>query len=404
MPRRRSSVPAYRLHKPSGQGVVTVRTADGGRKDIYLGPYNSADSLTEYRRVLATVAAGEEARPAAPPPSGVTVAELLLAFLKHAREIYQTPAGKPTGSFHSVGRAIRPVRELFAHVPAAEFGPKDLTVVRAGMVEKGISRKVVNARVQTIRKVFRWGVAEDLVPVAVYQKLQAVEGLRVGRTAAPDRAPVVPADPAHVEAAVPFMPAHVAGIVRLQRMTGARCGELCVLRPCDIDRTDPAAWVFTPAGHKGTWKGKTRRIFFGKRCQDVLAPFLLRVGDPTAYVFSPARAEAERAAERSAKRKTPRWASHMRRNETKRKKRVHPLQDQYTTGTVRQAVERACRRAKVPEFTPHQLRHLAATEIRRELGIDVARAVLGHTMTSMSEHYSKEVDRGLALKAVAKFA
>ncbi len=404
MPRRRSSVPKYRLHKPSGQGVVTVRTAEGGRKDVYLGPYNTPDSLSEYRRVLATVAAGEEVRPPVPPPAEVTIAELLLAYLKHARQIYQRPDGKPTGTFHSIGRAIRPVRELYAHVPVSEFGPKDLTVVRAGMVEKGISRKVVNARVQTIRKVFRWGVAEDLVPVAVFQKLQSVDGLRAGRTAAPDRAPVVPANPAHVEAATPFMPPHVAGIVRLQRMTGARCGELCVLRPCDIDRSDPTAWVFTPSGHKGSWKGKARRIFFGKRCQEVLAPFLLRVGDPAAYVFSPARAEAERVAERSAKRKTPRYPSHMRRNETKRKKRAHPLQDQYTTQTVRQAVERACRRAKVPEFTPHQLRHLAATEIRAELGIDVARAVLGHTMTSMSEHCSKEVDRQLALKAVAKFA
>ena len=42
------SVPSYRYHKPSGQGVVTL-----SGKDFYLDPWQSESSVTEYRRLLA---------------------------------------------------------------------------------------------------------------------------------------------------------------------------------------------------------------------------------------------------------------------------------------------------------------------------------------------------------------
>jgi integrase len=43
-------------------------------------------------------------------------------------------------------------------------------------------------------------------------------------------------------------------------------------------------------------------------------------------------------------------------------------------------------------FTPHRLRHLAATRVRAELGVDVARSLLGHSLASITEIYSREVD------------
>ncbi|HEU5117937.1 MAG TPA: hypothetical protein VFT74_15020, partial [Isosphaeraceae bacterium] len=48
MPARTPRTPSYRLHKPSGQAVVTL----GGR-DYYLGLYGSSESRTEYDRRLA---------------------------------------------------------------------------------------------------------------------------------------------------------------------------------------------------------------------------------------------------------------------------------------------------------------------------------------------------------------
>jgi integrase len=137
----------------------------------------------------------------------------------------------------------------------------------------------------------------------------------------------------------------------------------------------------------------------------VLAPWLLKAGSPDAYVFSPARSEAERNARKSEGRVTPRWPSHLRRNDAKRagSGRKRPPRGRYTTGTYRQAIERACERAGVPPFSPHRLRHLAATEIRQEFGVEVARAVLGHSLAAVTEVYSKEVDRDLARRAVERF-
>ncbi|WP_162669596.1 tyrosine-type recombinase/integrase [Gemmata massiliana] len=70
---------------------------------------------------------------------------------------------------------------------------------------------------------------------------------------------------------------------------------------------------------------------------------------------------------------------------------------------MRQAIERACRRCGVPKFTPHRLRHLAATHARAELGVDVARALCGHSLAAVTEVYSRQVDEQLALKAVKRF-
>ena len=48
MPKLKQKLPSYRLHKASGQAVVTLR----GR-DHYLGSYGSAESHTDYKRLIA---------------------------------------------------------------------------------------------------------------------------------------------------------------------------------------------------------------------------------------------------------------------------------------------------------------------------------------------------------------
>ena len=45
---RPQRTPSYRHHKPSGQAVVTI-----GRRDIYLGKFDTPESRTEYDRVIA---------------------------------------------------------------------------------------------------------------------------------------------------------------------------------------------------------------------------------------------------------------------------------------------------------------------------------------------------------------
>ena len=81
---------------------------------------------------------------------------------------------------------MQPVRELFAYLPAKEFGPNALKTVRARMVELGWSRKTVNAAVTSVRTVFKWAVSEELVAADVLTRLASVAGLQRGRTDAYD--------------------------------------------------------------------------------------------------------------------------------------------------------------------------------------------------------------------------
>jgi hypothetical protein len=54
---RKPRVPSYRLHKPSGNAVVTL-----AGKDIYLGTYNCPESREAYdRRIGEWLASGRQA-------------------------------------------------------------------------------------------------------------------------------------------------------------------------------------------------------------------------------------------------------------------------------------------------------------------------------------------------------
>lgn len=392
---------SYRRHKPSGQAVVTVRLRSGARRDLYLGTHNSATSRAEFQRITALVAANGGIYPEA--EADITVNELVLAYLKWATLTYREPDGKVSRSVANLKFAFRKLKALFGPTPVSEFGPRSLKTLMAAWVDDGIVRKMVNNRTGCVKRMFRWAVSEELISAEVYQRLQAVEGLRAGRTDATDNAPVKPAVTADVDKVLPLLSESVRALVLLQLQTGARAGELVKLQVQNIDRTEPTAWTYTPATHKGSWRGKSRTIYFGVKSQALLAPLILKAGSPEAFVFSPARAEAARNAERGELRATPRYQSHMERNRKKRPaQRKKPPGTYYTTHSYRRAIARACEAAGVPAFAPHRLRHLAATRARAELGLESARAWLGHSLASVTEVYSHEVDKQLALKAVER--
>ena len=81
---------------------------------------------------------------------------------------------------------------------------------------------------------FRWAVVEELIPPTVFHAVSSVPGLRKGRSNAKETAPIGPVEDDVVEAMLPHLPEIVADIVRVQRLTGMRPAEVCILRPCDI--------------------------------------------------------------------------------------------------------------------------------------------------------------------------
>lgn len=394
---RPRSIPTYRRHRQSGQAVVTLTDQlSGRRKDVLLGTYGSRASKEEYGRIIQQWEASKGRLLDQPAPD-LTINELILSFVEqHVATHYRDADGKPTSEQSEFKGALKPLRELFGRERAAEFGPLKLKAVRGRMVNLGWSRRTVNQRSWRVKKMFRWAVENELIPPSVFHGLQAVAGLQLGRTPAPESAPILPVPAEHVDAILPFLPPTVHAMVKLQRLTGMRPGEVVILRPCDIDRSG-TIWLYRPKRHKNTWRGKERIIALGPRAKLLLLPFLNR--DPEAYCFQPLEAMRHRWQERRQERRTKVQPSQLNRRVAKPKRKPGEC---YDTQTYGRAIRRACVLANVPVWAPNQLRHLVAVELRERFGLEVTRAMLGHSFKAMSDHYSKTADAALAGQAAAE--
>jgi integrase len=194
-------------------------------------------------------------------------------------------------------------------------------------------------------------------------------------------------------------------MVRLQILSGARPGEICSMRSCDVD-TSGTVWLYRPSDHKTAWRGRERRIFLGPEAQKILREWLRP--EPDAYLFQPREAVAERRAAARAARKTPVQPSQQDRRKPRPRKAPG---ERYNTTSYRRAIQYAIERANrdrekngeppVPSWHPHQIRHLAASRLQREFGWDIARAVLGHESPDTTRIYV-ERDERLAREAVLR--
>src|SRR5271157_2466481 len=249
MPVQLSRLPSYRLHKPSGLAVVSI----GGR-DVYLGKFNTPESRAEYDRLMAEWLATGRRPIVAESASGadLTVNEMLLAYLDHA-DGYYVKNGKPTTEPVNIRLALRPLRQLYGHTPAREFGPLRLKTVRQAMIDSGLCRSEVNKRVRHVLRAFKWAVGEEMVPPSIHHGLKAVPGLRRGRADVRESEPVKPVPDAFVDAIKPYVSRQVWAMVELQRLSGMRPGEVCMMRSCDLD-TSGRVWAYTPESHK-TYSG-----------------------------------------------------------------------------------------------------------------------------------------------------
>ncbi len=272
--------------------------------------------------------------------------------------------------------------------------------------KKTISRKEINRRIDLIKRMFKWAVSEELVPASVFQALLTVRGLRRGHPGTYERPKVKPVPPQHVEAVLPFLCPQVAAMVRLQPLIGARETEICLMRGRDIDRSGPVWWYRIdpneqpregqPAnlhktahveGQDGSASVKVLPI--GPKAQAILKGWLR--DDEDEFLFQPGEARKKKYEERREQRKTPLWPSHVAHQA--RKKKVKPRRaprDHYDRHSYARAVARACKKAGVPHWHPHQLKHVCGTDVRKKFGLEASRAYMGHSKVSTAELYAEK--------------
>jgi integrase len=308
---RQHKVPKYALHKPSGQARVTV----GGER-IYLGAFNSHVSLQRYREI---VARWQTRQPARSIPD-ISIGELAILYNEHVKSHY-VKAGRPTSEQHCIRSALRLLLATERYTLVRDFGPKRLNAVRDAMVDSGQARKSINKHISRIRRLFRWGVAEELVSADVLAAISALDGLKAGRSRAAEKLPVRPALLRDVVAIRKHVPPQVYAMIRLQIRTGMRPGEVVRLRTCDLDCSGPA-WRYAVIGHKTEHHGRERIVFIGPKAQRTLASFL-RPDAPDAFIF-PARDVL------------------VERGDIPRAGRQRAPGARYTVNSYRRAVQRAC--------------------------------------------------------------
>lgn len=366
MPRRSISYPA----RPHATGQARVKL---GGKEFYLGKHGTPESRVRFYRLLAeytasgVVAAGEAAAgPAA------SVDELLAAFWEWANVRY-VKNGRPTSEIALYKLALSPVSDLYGELAASDFGPKALIACRAVLVAAKYSRKKINQHVGRIRRVWKWGVSREIVSASTWQALTAVDGLRKGEATEHPPVECVPAaDVAAVEGRV--LPP-VWAMVQLQLATGMRPGEVAMMRTRDVTASGEC-WIYQPSSHKTEHHERTRVILLGPRAQEILRAWL-RPAAPDAYLFSPREAVtfAKRRISQKAKQAVTVFGK--------------PLRARYSVRAYSKAIDRACVAAGVLRWSPNQLRHNAATLIRKLYGVEVARVILGHATTCTTELYAE---------------
>jgi integrase len=452
VPRLTTRNPKYRRHRASGQAIVSLNGQDRylgphgsqasrAEYDRLIGewlangrtlkreggpPLEVAALVLAYWQHVQQTQRGDDGKPS-------DHAKKIKRAIAYPRRLY---GHTPAALFGPL--ALRAVRQ-------AMIEPRTVTVEveepATGKTKKetrqisGVCRTTANAFTDLVRRMFRWAVEHEMLPASVYHGLTAVEGLRKGKSTAREGEPVRPVADAWVDAIrPPLVSPIVRAMIDLQLVTGMRPGEVCQMRTCDIGR-DFAVWHYTPKTHKTQHHGHERIIHLGPAAQEVVRPYLKL--DTQAYLFSPAASDAWWREQRQARRKTPLSCGTVAGDRHTRCRERAPG-GRFTVATYRRAIARACDAAFPPppelarqylpahgrkrkstrketaaewrarlgperwaelrkwrdehRWHPHQLRHNAATRLRKQYGLEAARVILGHKSAAVAEVYA-EIDQ-----------
>lgn len=370
-------IPKLCRHKATGQAYVRL----GGRQ-VYLGVYGSPEAESAYRRHLADFLANGGHVPVA--ADDLTVVELCARYWE-----YMQTRRYSVGHLAYTKYSLDALDAMFGDTLAADFGPNRLRVLRLTWADRGLSGKTCQTYTAVIKQMFQWAAAREMVPASVHAALKTLEPLQQGRDV-PRREPIGPVSQEHIEATRAHLSAVLRDMIAVQLLTGCRPGELVGLKCGDID-TSGQVWTATLRAHKTAHKGLSRTLYFGPKAQTILRPRLLRPA--SAYLFQPLEGIQERA---------DAALTHRHANQTPTPRQTDRRLGQcYTVGSYRLAIREACLKAGIPVWHPNQLRHSAATQLRRDFGIETARIILGHSDVSMTATYA-EADQALAIEAALK--
>jgi len=295
------------------------------------------------------------------------VHELIDQYLVHARGYYRKPRTRRRTSESGIIRvSTRPLRRVAGEMEVEDVTAATIAECRRWLIAQDTCcRKTINAYTARMVRTFTWGAEPEqgLVPELVALKLKALKPLAYGRSAARESEGLSAVERQRVndllaslldpelssqlnKPSVRLSRLRLATMIELQMETGLRPGELAAMTVESIDRSRDV-WLYKPGEHKTEHREKKRVIPLLDNEQFLIRRWMGQAKVTTGSLFGIKR-------------------------------------DSY-----RQAVLRALKRAKLDHWTPQQLRHTAGTEVRRDVGIDAAQALLGHSSVRTTEIYAE---------------
>ena len=352
----KKTLPQYCRHVASNRAFVNLPLGKGKRKRVYLGEFNSAESLAKYDQVVGNWLATKQAPELT--TAGPTVQDIAERYSSATR-----PITAESKRYH-LDSSVRILKELFGTRPVSEFNALQFTRFRSALIDEGYSRKYCNEILTWVKRCFTWAMQRDYVTTDQHMKIQSIANVNA------DEAPtkeVLPANEDDVNATLPRLSKDFQDTIAFLRATGCRPGEARTMRVGEIDRE---SWLYKPSSHKTAHKGKARIIPIPSNVRELLLPRLLRPAD--GFVFGADGGERPyekrslgRAIDHAIKRINKERAA------TRKKEKLKPeeLPD-------------------VGHWHPYQLRHARATEVREQYGVEVAQVILGHSRIDMTQHYA----------------
>jgi integrase len=333
---RTSPVPKYRHHKARDLAVVRI---DG--KDHYLGKYHSPESVSEYARLIAERFTDRLTASS----TGFSFVQIAALYAIRAKKRYKV----------ATANNYMATINMFC-LFCDGLDPRDLKVhhlenFQQHLINKSLAIDTINGYLARLRRIFRWAIRNDYLPLKTLMLFDLSERVDATWNNVKQKVAITTVSREHIAAVLDEVPPTVAAMVKFQLHTGCRPGEVRRLRLRDVDQSK-AIWEYTPRDHKTSHLGKTHVICIGPQAQKLVEQvskvaddeFLFHSGSPSTT---------------------------------------------YTKDSYLRAITRACIRIGIPPWTPNQIRHTVATEIREQYDIEYAQVMLGHSRLQTTEIYAE---------------
>ena len=384
MPKLSSRPPKPSRHK-SGKNEYAVVYIDGKKNN--LGRWGSPEAKEAYARF--EVEWWENSRrpvaerisrslPVSGTKTDTTVKEVALQFLQYAE------ATKSKSNFTDYRIATMDfLVKHYGSVPADEFNAGCLNLTREAIIQsRRLCRVGINDYTRRIVTLFTWGVSVGMVDRMTAWELGTVKPLEPGYPGTFDHPEREYVSDDVIIRTLPLLPQTLQAMIKLQRLTAMRPSEVFGMQVGDIDQKSvPGIWLYRLASHKTQKKtGKKRVIPLNETEQALIAPYL-EGKKPADAVFCPQTAMRERKPNMKVSQRVGRFYN----------------KDSYRVAVLR-AIAKQNRRLpvdqQIPEWTPYELRHSAASAISVELGGEAATSQLGHTSpTTTAIYLHREIEK-----------